>query len=73
MKTLRRSLLVLLLTVSTAACSSSILGPDTHNPDGGNHNPDGGNHNPDGGNHNPDGGNHNPDGGNHNPDGGNIG
>ena len=55
MKTLRRLLLVLVLTVGAGACSGSILGP--HNPDGGNHNPDGGNHNPDGGNHNPDGGN----------------
>ena len=57
MKTLRRSLLVLLLTVGTSACGSSVLGPDTHSPDGGNHSPDGGNHSPDGGNHSPDGGN----------------
>jgi predicted small lipoprotein YifL len=65
MKTLRRSLLVLLLTVGTTACGSSILGPDYH--------PDGGNYHPDGGNYHPDGGNYNPDGGNYNPDGGNIG
>ena len=52
MKTLRRSLLVLLLTVGTGACTTSILGPDIeiHSPDGGNHSPDGGNHSPDGGN-----------------------
>ncbi len=55
MKTLRRSLLVLMLTIATAACGSSITGP--HNPDSGNHNPDSGNHNPDSGNHNPDSGN----------------
>ncbi|MDZ7779233.1 MAG: hypothetical protein U5R14_04740 [Gemmatimonadota bacterium] len=42
MKTLRRSLLVLLLTVGTAACTtSSITGPD-HSPDPGElqHSPD---------------------------------
>ena len=49
MKTLRRTLLALLLTIGTAGCSTSLIGPE-HNPDGGNHNPDGGNHNPDGGN-----------------------
>lgn len=49
MKILRRSLLVLLLTVGAGACtSSSIVGPD-YTPDSGNHNPDGGSHNPDGG------------------------
>ena len=44
MKTLRRFLLVLTLTVGASACGGSILGP--HNPDGGTepHNPDGGTH-----------------------------
>jgi len=55
MKTLRRSLLVLMLTVGTAACGSSIMGP--HTPDSGNHTPDSGNHTPDSGNHTPDSGN----------------
>jgi hypothetical protein len=63
MKTLRRSLLVLLLAVGPAACSNAIMGP-SHNPDGGEFQTDGSVfHNPDGGEHNPDGGEHNPDGG----------
>lgn len=63
MKTLRRTLLALALSIGVAACgSTSLTGP--HNPDAGNHNPDAGNHNPDAGNHNPDAGNHNPDAGN---------
>ena len=48
MKTLRRFLLVLALTVGASACNSTILGPD-HTPDGGSHTPDGGSHTPDGG------------------------
>ena len=55
MKILRRSLLVFVLTMATAACGSSILGP--HAPDSGNHAPDSGNHAPDSGNHAPDSGN----------------
>lgn len=56
MKTLRRSLLVMMLAVGTAACgTSSIMGP--HTPDSGNHTPDSGNHTPDSGNHTPDSGN----------------
>ena len=59
MKTLRHSLLVLLLTVGAGACTTSILGPETdlHQPNGGNHQPNGGNHQPNGGNHQPNGGN----------------
>jgi len=59
MKTLRRALLALMLTVGTAACGSSITGPDAggHMPDAGNHMPDAGNHMPDAGNHMPDAGN----------------
>ena len=69
MKTLRRSLLALFVTLGAAACNGSILAPD-HNPDGGEfslpgssvfHNPDPGEHNPDPGEHNPDPGEHNPD------------
>ena len=48
MKLLRRSILVFLPTLATAACGSSILGP--HAPDRGNHAPDSGNHAPDSGN-----------------------
>jgi len=48
MKLLRRSILVFLLTMATAACGSSILGP--HAPDSGNHAPESGNHAPDSGN-----------------------
>ena len=62
MKTLRRALLVLFLSIGTAACGSSITGP--HTPDSGNHTPDSGNHTPDSGNHTPDSGNHTPDSGN---------
>ena len=48
MKTIRRLVLVLTLTIGAAACTSgSILGP--HHPDGGSHHPDGGSHHPDGG------------------------
>jgi hypothetical protein len=47
MKTLRRSLLVLLLTVGAGACTTSILGPDVHSPDPGAHSPDPGAHSPD--------------------------
>jgi len=59
MKTLRRSLFVLMLSLAPAACGTSIMGP--HNPDPGQHNPDPGQHNPDPGQHNPDPGQHNPD------------
>jgi hypothetical protein len=45
MKTLRRSLLVLMLTVGPAACGTSIMGP--HSPDPGQHSPDPGQHSPD--------------------------
>jgi PTS system glucitol/sorbitol-specific IIC component len=61
MKSLRRLLLVLALTVGASACNSTLLGP--HNPDAGSHNPDAGSHNPDAGSHNPDAGSHNPDAG----------
>lgn len=54
MKTLRRLLLVLTLTVGMSACGNSLVGP--HVPDGGSHVPDGGSHVPDGGSHVPDGG-----------------
>ena len=37
MKTVRQSLLALALTISLAACGTSITGP--HNPDPGQHNP----------------------------------
>ena len=53
MKTLRRSLLVLFLTVGAGACTTSVLGPEDieqHGPDSGNHGPDSGNHGPDSGN-----------------------
>jgi hypothetical protein len=53
MKTLRRSLLIVLLTVGAGACSTPIMGPDDaeqHNPGSGNHNPGSGNHNPGSGN-----------------------
>jgi predicted small lipoprotein YifL len=56
MKTLRRSLLVLVLTIGTAACSSSLVGPD-YSPDSGNYSPDSGNYSPDSGNYSPDSGN----------------
>lgn len=56
MKTLRRLMLVMVLTVGAGACSGSILGPE-HTPDSGNHTPDSGNHTPDSGNHTPDSGN----------------
>ena len=46
MKTLRRLVLVLALTVGAGACSGSILGPDVHNPGDGSYTPDSGNHNP---------------------------
>ena len=46
MKSLLRLLLVLTLTVSTGACTSTILGPD-HTPDPGAHTPDPGAHTPD--------------------------
>ena len=46
MKTLLRYLLVLTLTVSVGACTSTILGPDG-NPDPGAGNPDPGAGNPD--------------------------
>ena len=39
MKTLRRSLLVLLLTVGAAACGTSLTGPD-YTPDPGLYTPD---------------------------------
>lgn len=56
MKTLRRTLLALALSIGVAACgSTSIAGP--HMPDAGNHMPDAGNHMPDAGNHMPDAGN----------------
>ena len=55
MKTLRRALLVLFLSVGTVACGNSITGP--HTPDSGNHTPDSGNHTPDSGNHTPESGN----------------
>ena len=61
MKTLTRFLLVLMLSISTVACGTSITGP--HNPDSGDYTPDSGNHNPDSGDHNPDSGDHNPDSG----------
>jgi len=52
MKTLLRSLLVLTLTVSIGACTSTILGPqdvEQHGPDAGSHGPDAGSHGPDAG------------------------
>ena len=52
MKTLRRLLLVLTLTVGFSACGGSILGP--HSPDPGTHSPDPGTHSPDPGTHSPD-------------------
>jgi len=70
MKTLRRSLLALLLTVGAGACtSSSIVGPD-YGPDSGNHTTDGGSHTTDGGSHTTDGGSHTTDGGSHTSNGG---
>ena len=58
MKTFRRLILVLVLSVGAGACSGSILGPeDAHIPDSGNHIPDSGNHIPDSGNYTPDSGN----------------
>lgn len=57
MKNLRRYLLVAMLTVGTAACGTSIVGPQEGPPDGDwPHNPDSGQHNPDSGQHNPDSG-----------------
>ena len=47
MKSIRRLVLALVLTIGTAACSGSIMGP--HNPETGQHNPDTGQHNPDSG------------------------
>jgi hypothetical protein len=48
MKTIRRLVLVLALTIGAGACSSgSILGP--HSPDAGSHSPDAGSHSPDAG------------------------
>jgi hypothetical protein len=54
MKSLRRLLLVLALTVGASACNSTLLGP--HNPDAGSHTPDAGSHTPDAGSHTPDAG-----------------
>lgn len=62
MKTLRRTLLALTLSLGMVACGNSITSP--HMPDSGNHTPDSGNHTPDSGNHMPDSGNHMPDSGN---------
>lgn len=55
MKTLRRTLLALALTLGIAACGNSITGPYT--PDAGNYTPDAGNYTPDAGNYTPDAGN----------------
>jgi hypothetical protein len=66
MKKLTRSLLVLSLTVGTAACGTQIMGP--YNPDPGAYNPDPGAYNPDPGAYNPDPGAYNPDPGAYNPD-----
>ena len=49
MKTLRRSLLALLLAIGTAACGTAITGPDTgeYTPDPGSYTPDPGSYTPD--------------------------
>lgn len=60
MKILRRSLLVLLLALGTAACSNSITGPD-HTPDPGVYTPDPGVYTPDPGVYTPDPGVYTPD------------
>ncbi len=76
MKTLRRTVLALLLAVGTTACGTNITGPD-HTPDPGefHHTPDPGEfrHTPDPGEHTPDPGEHTPDPGEHTPDPGEMG
>jgi hypothetical protein len=59
MKTLRPTVLALALTLSLAACGTSITDP--YNPDPGGYNPDPGQYNPDPGQYNPDPGGYNPD------------
>lgn len=46
MKTIRRLVLVLALTVGAGACTGSILGPDVHSPGDGSHSPGDGSHSP---------------------------